>query len=400
MVTDESSISTTEEAKQINPATTGNAAISVPATKHDWRTVPYWFAALAGFVYGTGFLVDFTFLTAMGVKDPMTEVLKARHIYVGLLALQFPVGLCIVVLGFIRLKRRASLKSSVANVTMTAYVPSILTVMLLLFTFYMLIAFSRTGSSYVEHQIAVAVLFSLAILGLIIARGIEDFVKEARAKRPVLDEFLKSITLPVNPLVVIRWIVFLIVLVLAVYIFGSLWSTLAEMLKEGAYIYVGLIAMIVVILWRVDKRFDEYAKAGLGITMIAITSALCLAFSYFAILVFAARIYPYIPAGRGGGDYTTEINTPSVLVFDSKFKDVFPAELIDESAQRLQSKPLFILRDTADNVIVAVPIKENKEKGIKENGPFQWRKLGKDNKPQALFGIKREEILYIVYKNE
>lgn len=396
MVTNESSTKTSEDAKQSKPDLNDNTPVLV--TKHDWRTVPYWFAALAGFIYGAGFLVDFTFLTAMGVKDPMTEVLKARHIYVGLLALQFPVGLCVVLLGFIRLKRRASLRSSIANVTMTAYVPSVLTVMVLLFAFYMLIAFSRTGSSYVEHQVAVAVLFSLAILGLITARGIEDFVKEARAKRPVLDEFLQSITIPVNPLVVIRWIIFVIVLVLAMYIFWSLRGTLAEMLKEGAYIYVGLIAMIAVILWRVDKRFDEYAKQGLGVTIIAITSAICLAFSYFAILIFAARIYPYIPAGRGGGDYTTEIK--SVLVFDSKFKDVFPAELIDESAQRLQSKPLFILRDTIDNVIVAVPIKENKDMNIKENGPFQWRKLGKDNKPQALFGIKREEILYIVYKNE
>ncbi len=397
MASEESSTTTIPQIGQ--QTTSGNTRpdTAVSIIKLEWRTVPYWFAALAGFVYGTGFLVDYTFLGSMGVKDPMTEIVKARHIYVGLLCLQFPVSLAVVVLGFIRYSRKVRTNPS-SGEGVKPSLTSILTVIVLLFAFYMLIGFSRAKSSYSEHQVAVFVLFLMSITGLILARGIEVFLNEARAKYQAIDELFASIPSWVNPLTLIRRIIFLTVLGLTIYIFWHLWPLIGEILWEGAYLYVGLIAMVIVILWRIDTRSESFSRMGLRATMVGITLALSLAFLYFAILVFAARIYPYIPAGRGGGDYTTE--TPSVLFFDAKFKDALPRDVIDDSSDTLRSKPLYILRDTSEAVFVAVPVSENKERNIHENGPPQWRRLGRENKPQALFAIKREAILATQYKNE
>jgi len=53
-------------------------------------------------------------------------------------------------------------------------------------------------------------------------------------------------------------------------------------------------------------------------------SAFCLlgVLFYFSILSFARHIYPYIPAVKGGGDYT--LSHPVQLTFDTRFTNSIP----------------------------------------------------------------------------
>lgn len=38
------------------------------------EAIPAWFALVAGLIYATGFLIEFTFLSSMGIKESVTEV--------------------------------------------------------------------------------------------------------------------------------------------------------------------------------------------------------------------------------------------------------------------------------------------------------------------------------------
>jgi hypothetical protein len=129
------------------------------------RSLPYWFAAIAGLIYATGFLIEFTFLNSLGVSDAGTDVFKAKYIYVGLLCLQLPVSAGALILGFLRMKRQAAItRGKSDDKYVAAYTPSLISMLVMVGTFYLLIAFSRSGmGAFHDYQIAVGSLFAVVI---------------------------------------------------------------------------------------------------------------------------------------------------------------------------------------------------------------------------------------------
>jgi len=356
----------------------------------DWRVVPYWFAALAGLIYAAGFLVDFTFLSVLGIRETMAEAFKAKYVYVGLLCLQFPVSVAVVILGFARIMRSMKL-DRIEGTKVGRFLPSMLLIMNLLFVFYLLIGFARSKmGTFYEHEGVFSLIFALTVIGLILARNLEDWIadkrKESRSQRI---RWLLSI-FGVWFWNAVRWLLFVLSSALTIIAFWHLWPMLWEMLRQGGYLYFGMIGLIITVLYRVDVNMSRYMRLGMKRTVILLAICICLAFAYLAILAFAARIYPYIPASRGGGDYTTE--PPSVLTFDPRHSPNIPSQLLDRTTDQCRSNPLVILRETADTLFVAVP--------TKTNGPCQWRRLGRVSKPVELFALKREAVAVITFDNE
>src|SRR5262249_11252582 len=74
---------------------------------------------------------------------------------------------------------------------------------------------------------------------------------------------------------------------------------------------------------------------------------------YLNILTFAYRIYPYIPAGRGGGDYTIE--RMATLVLDQQFTNAIPPTLLTNEAHIVETKPVYVLHQTPATIVVALP---------------------------------------------
>src|SRR5664279_2307027 len=54
------------------------------------RTIPYWFLALVGLIYASGFVVVSTFLETYGLREVGTDFWKARYIHIGFLCSVFP----------------------------------------------------------------------------------------------------------------------------------------------------------------------------------------------------------------------------------------------------------------------------------------------------------------------
>ena len=50
------------------------------------RTAPYWFLALVGLIYASGYVIEMIHLATFGIRDAGGELWKARDIHIGVLA--------------------------------------------------------------------------------------------------------------------------------------------------------------------------------------------------------------------------------------------------------------------------------------------------------------------------
>src|SRR6185369_7036874 len=241
----------------------------------DWRVVPYWFAALAGLIYAAGFLVDFTFLSVLGIRETMAEAFKAKYVYVGLLCLQFPVSVAVVILGFARIMRSMKL-DRIEGTKVGRFLPSMLLIMNLLFVFYLLIGFARSKmGTFYEHEGVFSLIFALTVIGLILARNLEDWIadkrKESRSQRI---RWLLSI-FGVWFWNAVRWLLFVLSSALTIIAFWHLWPMLWEMLWQGGYLYFGMIGLIITVLYRVDVNMSRYMRLGMKRTVVLLAICIC-----------------------------------------------------------------------------------------------------------------------------
>src|ERR1039457_2478997 len=149
----------------------GNGALNQGFHEHTnefrWQAIPYWFAATAGLVYATGFLVEFTFHNSMGLRMASTEIFKAKYIYVGLLCLQFPASVLALLWGYHRFKSKE--KESGLPVYFSYFV----LMAILLFVFYLMTTFARSGEFH-ERRIWIMGLFMFETVAVSSIRWTQD----------------------------------------------------------------------------------------------------------------------------------------------------------------------------------------------------------------------------------
>jgi len=149
---------------------------------------------------------------------------------------------------------------------------------------------------------------------------------------------------------------------------------------RGAFSFVLLFLLMIFFAVRTFYRIKRIPDINLR-NIISIFCFLGVMF-YFSILSFARNIYPYIPAVKGGGDYTASI--PIHLTFDTNFVTSIPQPIMNDS----QSNNLILL--DANNSFVYLA--ETNDAG----GPMNWRST--TNKPNV-YEIRREAIISITYQN-
>jgi hypothetical protein len=167
-----------------------------------------------------------------------------------------------------------------------------------------------------------------------------------------------------------------------VWIFFDMRHDLKEMLEEGGYLYFCLLGMVGYLAWRLDvsssRRRATSPETIAPAAMMSVT--LIVALSYLAITFFAGRVYCYIPVFKGGGDYTTE--STATFQFDTRSTNSLPPNLL---ANGCQSKPVFIIQQNSSDFFLAIT------NGT--NNPITWRHLGRSNKPNDIFVIKRDAVV-------
>lgn len=261
-------------------------------------TIPYYFAAIAGLVYAVGFLVEFTFMNSLGVKDSLTEAFKAKHMYIGFLCLQFPVSVIVVVLLVAKLKRTV-----VANGTpeekkaLSAYLPATLLLLNLLFAFYLLIGFARPFT-FSNQRGAIAIFFGVTVLGIFSIAELQR--KATQTGRIRTMETLKEWGITSNSWVKARWLLWGISLLLLIYIFHDLWGLLGEMLIDGGYLYFGVLALAGFWVWRLDVRRDEskHARPEMLMPTSIIGATIVSALLYLAVLFLRPEYTATFPSSK------------------------------------------------------------------------------------------------------
>ena len=140
---------------------------------HTARTIPYYFAAVAGLVYAVGFLVEFTFMNSMGVKDSLTEPFKAKHICIGILCLLYPASVVGLILALLRIVLTPRNNSDVEmRLKAKLYPPGGALFVVFLTAFYILVGIGRPNT-FLQHETGFGVLIGLAILSPTISWGLE-----------------------------------------------------------------------------------------------------------------------------------------------------------------------------------------------------------------------------------
>jgi hypothetical protein len=356
-------------------------------------TIPYWSAALAGIIYATGFLIEFTFLQSMGIQDPV-EGFKAKYIYIGLLCLQFPTSVCLLVVAYRRIKRQDLEKESGPHFS------TVCLISILLLNFYLLTTFSRPG---IWHQRwpQITAVFTLVLFALVV-RSLEEWANTLKEK------WRKRLKMIEGWGARMRWRFVLIACALTIWIFWTTWPLLFNMIVEAGFLYIGLVLTIGVLVARTDSHAAQAKNRGVLGPGLLYALVITATFAYLSTIVFAYRLYPYIPAERGGGDYSTE--APSILTFDARFSDSLPPQIVDSTQTDLQSKPVIILHETETTLFLTVPHStdpsaphapdpNDQEKAIQAELE-SWRKIGPENKPTPVFAISRTCVVGITLQRK
>jgi hypothetical protein len=403
-------------------------ALLIPAEKELERfisteSIPAWFALLAGLIYATGFLIQFTFLSSIGIKESVTEVFKAKYIYVGLLCWQFPVCLALRLLGckLVKHKRKREEQERQLNLKLNPsfvvpddqkkreadedaktriYWPSVTIFTLPLIVFYVLTVFTPPGY-FSAHQTWVLTYFIFAFFSLNLLRSTEEWVESFRKKNPGSAEALKRIghaadwtwgeRLRITACIISCG---LLVLIFDPIHPDEVCSRLWEMFfVNNGFWYFIFIAMGVYLLWWYHTSLKSYFfrhRLDFRLEYWAMALPIPATFFYLAVLTFAHHIYPYIPAERGGGDYTAE--QASILTFDVQFSNSIPAEIFDASRTNLQSRKAVVLDETANMIYIALPTN-----GLTEIAAWRQNLPPTTNhpnsRPQKIFAIKREAVV-------
>jgi hypothetical protein len=153
-----------------------------------------------------------------------------------------------------------------------------------------------------------------------------------------------------------------------------------NLIPGGGFIFILFIVLMVFFAIRHFHRIKKLDDNNLQ----NVISGLCLigVLFYFSIVSFARTIYPYIPAVKGGGDYTMSL--PVQMTFDKNFCSSIPSNVV----AGIRSNILILLDANNSSVFLAA----TNDVG----GPDKWRST--TNKP-TVYEIRREAIVSITYCN-
>jgi hypothetical protein len=366
------------------------AAFISPATsakdRFDWTAVekiPVCVAVFAGLVFTTGFIVEISFLDRFGLRETGVEFFKAKYLHVGILDLLFSCLVAVPCYAIIYLHfrtRKHAVKVRYAVDKTTGLPPFVLNLpmaclavnlLLLIYIFAVL----APPSMVVEKKQFLALILVVTITSPWIALWVVKAVGAVGERRRVLREWLLAI---------------LCLPVLAADLFalrGAVFKTIIECVCYGGYLFFVFSILVYVIAHvlkaRAHRMPDSNARLAwwtAGVCVIAATY-------YLSVISFAYRVYPFIPADKGGGDYT-EAATVTIRLHDGA---IVPSEMLARSSTptvskvTITSKPLIIIEETPACVYVADP--------ADAGGPFSWR----TGSIPKIIQITRSDIASIAY---
>jgi hypothetical protein len=371
------------------------------------RTIPYWFLALVGLIYASGFLVVSSFLETHGLRDAGSDLWKIRYIRVGVFCLMLT-AVTNAVPYF--LKHLMSGRPLISHL-----VPTILIYIQMELGLFGIAMFARhvgMRESWTPFLLACGLLWS-AIGGLIISSRIERMAAGTKAEDETLRtnfrRLLKHVPIWGPRLVAaterfarrmgpdrlckfgprVRWLTAFIILCLLRNVAGRN-REIIDVLVYQRSAFTMLLSFTLLLGWLPWTAFSSASRLELPASqhrsLWLLLICLLVPTYYFALVAFSHAIFPFIPAVRGGGDYSA---APRVRVYlKEQAQGVALGDYLDTASPDVtRTKPTILLEETATNLFVAGP--------DDDGGPCQWR-MDRGAKPRVL-SISRDAIGNVQY---
>ncbi len=355
------------------------------------RTVPFYFLGIVGLIYASGFLVVTTHLEALGIRDLGSELWKTRYVHIGVLSLTFPAMIVTTVYGIFAfsdyLKSQSNLGAVFHYLRVTI---SLFIILIMELTFYSFAMFVRRPSPTIDtcapHPELVhgglILMLCVGVVGIAFTSWLERYFNAKNLRGMTLCTLLLRL--------IILFIVLLCFLevVVGVEIVWA-WFPLKANATESYWTYItGMMQhrlnalLLVLTCWAgvgyyvyIAKRKVPILPAGLRALAWLMIISIAGPMYYLSLMVFAYSLFPYIPATRGGGDYTVNrVATIWIKGRDSLFYN--PPSLMTAG----------VVEETSSTVYV---IDEN------EWHPYSWRNRSQHIPPPT--AISRDQIVKIVY---
>jgi hypothetical protein len=294
-----------------------------------------------GVAYGTGYVVVMSLLNEYGIREAGAEFFKLRYIYVGALCLACPLALLCVQQGLF--SRRHTIPSEDAAPTFVSAVARLLTpaetfplplvimVFDLMVVFYCVIAFARPGL-FARKQ----TLFAYLYLPVAVTLCLRLIFGEKRLWSRPLNAFrwlLLAMTL---------WVSFLILKCIE---FGP-------MFRGGVYNYVILQALF----WFFARRFTKWRRLGTSVearvARMVIRFMILGSLFVLGVFSFAHTVFNYIPAERGGGDFS-QVPDCQICFSGSGHSSALNNLLLEGNGRPPCSVPVKIVEETSADIYVA-----------------------------------------------
>ena len=355
-----------------------------------------WMTLSVGIFIASGFFAVYTFMSRFHLRDHTTEFLRWKYIYVGVLCWLFPLALLLPMWGLFFLQK--TLVERAKEQRLRKYKPgsvvrlgakqvlasfferpaneasleqdfkedvdglSVLLVTAVPFVIYLTIELARPGVNFPLSCFSAIFFTFLALSALDIFRISAAIRRQARLGCALA----VLVTLTV-------WGLHLLLFAL-------------QILTAGGVIYVFLSlssAVIMVRTWNFGQSDRIDGKAFAQVTGISLAVLLMLV----AVLSFGAFVYPYIPATRGGGDYTVQFDTLIQLKDNSTVCPPTVAEPTEQCHLAISSKRFKVIDSTGDSFFLA-----DISTG---GGPCAWREF-----PTTHADESKIPVVYEINKNE
>jgi hypothetical protein len=361
------------------------------------------FVTVVALLYATGFLIVFTFLGRIGIRD-LGDVLKAKYILVGALYWLIPVLIGLPTWAFVAMRERYNERKQAAGDSTDSPLPAppmraTSLIDSIQFTLFLYVVVLLAPPGFVHAN--VGLIFTncfLTIFGLRVINSRSEGLSRAKKQPPMtrwwqlqsgladLDALLVAKCLhvlrslyarlggdallvagplrlaPTRDFTSIRFSLSAFLLILDVVGLASLRGLIWAMIQR-AVITILVFVLAGVILWRFSglaaRAKDPEDKANLWWVATAIVAGCYL----LSVVGFAYSIYPFVPAERGGGNYS---HTGLVVVALTSRNGV-PDDLLDRksgernaggasvTAEYLRTKPLKLIEQTSSWIYVARP---------------------------------------------
>jgi hypothetical protein len=330
-------------------------------------------------MYASGFLVVSTFLETYSLREASVELWKSRYVHIGLLCLLLPV-ISNSTFYNVRLLVKARHEMTPVPHLEARTLLTALTYLILEIAFFVFAIFGRRfgTSEHVQGFETLGLMLGIAILLPGVAALCERMPEILKTKWVESQHLSEKMYRKAEPLLhraalLLRGLTFATQAIGVVVVLFEYRAVLIDMaLSHGVALaaYFLFTFLVGYVPWR---TYSAIAAERISKEMVrhAWILAFCLMIPtyYLALMSFSYSVFPFIPAVRGGGDYTT---APMVI-----------AHLKSESAkQEGQTVRAMLLEETANAFFVA----DIKDAG----GPCEWRSHF-DKRPQII-SISRETV--------